>query len=331
MWKPLRTRPAVTQPTLDADRVRLLVVGGIGRSGSTLLDRLLGQLPGHVSVGEMGVRLWDRSLTRDWPCGCGRPFRSCPFWSEVGQRAFGGWDNVDLPEVIRQQRAVNQTQKVPMLLAPRLVPGFAATLNAYLDHMTRVYAAVRDVSGARVVVDSSKAPSVPYMLRHAERLDLTIAHVVRDPRGVAYSWTKKKPNRAELGGDGKPAFMPTIKPRKVARRWMTINGMITPLPRLGVPVIRLRYEDVVTRPGAELARVARMLGEDIGPEDLGFVRPTEVELQEAHTASGNPNRFDSGWVPLRLDEAWREEFPPESRRTVERITAPLRRVYGYTP
>lgn len=317
--------------TTDNDRVRLLVVGGIGRSGSTLLDRLLGQLPGHVSVGELGVRLWDRSLTRDWPCGCGQPFRSCPFWTEVGERAFGGWDAIDLPEVIRLQRAVNQTQKVPMLLAPRIVPGFSATLDRYLGYLTKVYAAIRDVSGARVVVDSSKAPSVPYMLRHAEELDVTIAHVVRDPRGVAYSWTKQKPNRAELGGDGKPAFMPTIKPRKVARRWMTINGMITALPRVGVPVIRLRYEDVVTRPGEELARVAQRLGEDVDPDELSFIRSTEVELQEAHTASGNPNRFDSGWVPLRLDEAWRDELPADSRRTVELITAPLRRVYGYTP
>ena len=323
--------PSVNRSDSDRDRVRLLVVGGIGRSGSTLLDRLLGQLPGHVSVGEMGVRLWDRSLTRDWPCGCGKPFRSCPFWTKVGERAFGGWDEVDLAEVIGLQRAVNQTQKVPLLLAPRVVPGFAAKLDRYLDYMTKVYAAIRDVSGAKVVVDSSKAPSVPYLLRQADGLDVTIAHVVRDPRGVAYSWTKKKPNRAELGGDGKPAFMPTIAPRKVARRWMTINGMIAPLPRLGVPVIRLRYEDVVTRPAAELARVAQALGEDVDPQGLSFVRPTEVELQEAHTASGNPNRFDSGWVPLRLDEAWRKEFPPDSRRTVERITAPLRHVYGYTP
>lgn len=327
---------SLSPPSEDAtspggDPVRLLIVGGIGRSGSTLLDRLLGQLPGHVSVGELGVRLWDRSLSRNWPCGCGKPFRSCPFWTAVGEHAFGGWDTLDLTEVIRLQRAVNQTQKVPMLLAPRLVPGFSTALDRYLEYLTRVYAAIRTVSGARVVVDSSTEPAVPYLLRHSRALDVRLAHVVRDPRGVAYSWTKKKPNRAELGGDGKPAFMPTIKPRKVARRWMTINGLITPLPRLGVPVIRLRYEDVVTRPAEELTRVAHLLGEDLSPQDLPFVRPTEVELHEAHTASGNPNRFDSGWVTLRLDEAWRENLPTQQRRVVEVITGPLRRVYGYTP
>lgn len=315
-------------PTPSAsDPVRLLLVGGIGRSGSTLLDRLLGQLPGHVSVGEMGVRLWDRCVARDWPCGCGQPFLSCPFWTAVGERAFGGWESVDLAEVISLQMAVNQTQKVPMLLAPSVVPGFRETLDRYLTYLSRVYAAVRDVSGAQVIVDSSKATSPPYLLRHADGLNVTIAHVIRDPRGVAYSWTRAKSHRTEQ--DGEPAFTATIAPRKVARRWMTINLMISPLPRLGVPVIRLRYEDVVTRPTAELLRVARALGEDIVAEDLSFVRGNDVELREAHTASGNPNRFDAGWVPLRLDEAWRSALPARDRRNVELITAPLRAAYGY--
>ena len=61
------------------------------------------------------------------------------------------------------------------------------------------------------------------------------------------------------------------------------------------------------------------------------MRDGEVELLPAHTASGNPNSFDTGWVPLRLDEAWRKDFPVDSRRTVERITLPLRAKYGYRP
>lgn len=324
-WPPADA-PAAAPP------VPLLLLGGIGRSGSTLLDRLLGQMPGHVSVGEMGVRLWDRCLTQDWPCGCGKPFRSCPFWSEVGERAFNGWDNVDVPEMIKLKRAVNQTEKVPMLLAPSLVPGgFGDTLGRYLEYLTRVYTAIRDVSGAQVVVDSSKEPSLPYMLRHAPGLDVTIAHIIRDPRGVAYSWTKKKENRAQRAEDGGPAYMPTIAPRKVARRWMTINGMVAALPRLGVPVVRMRYEDVIPDPAGQLTKVSRALGEHVRAEDLAFVRDGQVELRPAHTASGNPNRFDNGWVPLRLDEAWRTALPDRDRRTVEVITAPLRAAYGYRP
>jgi hypothetical protein len=306
----------------------LLVLAGVGRSGSTLLDRLIGQLPGHVSVGELSEALWERDLQWDWPCGCGKRFTDCEFWSAVGQRAFGGWDTLDPAEIADLQRAVDKTPQTPMLLAPSLVPGFKPKLDRYLDALTRVYAAVQHVTGAQVIVDSSKAPSLPYALRHADSIDLTVAHIVRDPRGVAYSWTKRKQNLGDRS-DRVPEYMPTWTPRRAARRWVTVNAMIAALPRLGVPVVRVRYEDLVRNPGAEVARVADALGESVVADDLPFIRPGEVELQPAHISYGNPNRFDAGWVPLQLDEAWRTALPHSARRTVERITAPLRGIYGY--
>jgi hypothetical protein len=246
----------------------------------------------------------------------------------VGQRAFGGWDAVDAVEMADLQRSVDKTKKTPMLLAPSLLPGFKDKLDRYLDALVRVYSAVQEVTGAEVIVDSSKAPSLPYVLRHAGGVDLTVAHIIRDPRGVAYSWTKRKRNRV-MRLDKVPEYMPTWRPSTAARRWMTVNLMIAATARLGVPVVRLRYEDLVRDAGAEIARVGRALGEDIGAEDLHFVRPGEVHLKPGHLSYGNPNRFDEGWIPLRADEAWRTALSPASRRTVERITAPLRAVYGY--
>src|SRR5690606_8994182 len=43
---------------------RLVFVGGIGRSGSTLIERLLGELPGVCSMGEV-VHMWRRALVDD--------------------------------------------------------------------------------------------------------------------------------------------------------------------------------------------------------------------------------------------------------------------------
>ncbi len=309
-------------------RTRVLILAGVGRSGSTLLDRLVGQLPGHVPVGELSEALWERDLQRDWPCGCGKRFSDCEFWHEVGRRAFGGWGAIDAVEMAALQRSVDKTNKTPMLMAPSLAPGFKQKLDHYLDVLTRVYAAVQRVTEASVIVDSSKGPSLPYALRHAESIDLTVAHIVRDPRGVAYSWTKRKSNRGQRV-DGVPEYMPTWTPRTAARRWVTVNGMIAALPLLGVSVVRLRYEDLVRNPLQEITRVANALGEDVNANDLDYVRPGEVRLQPAHISYGNPNRFDTGWVPLQLDEAWRTELPQSSRRTVELITGPLRAIYGY--
>ena len=54
----------------EGTRTRVLVVGGWGRCGSTLLDMLLGQIDGFVSAGEVR-ELWLRGCVEDRPCGCG--------------------------------------------------------------------------------------------------------------------------------------------------------------------------------------------------------------------------------------------------------------------
>ena len=45
--------------------------------------------------------------------------------------------------------------------------------------------------------------------------------------------------------------------------------------------------------------------------------------------SGNPGRFTTGTITLELDEAWRRDMPAKDRRTVEQITAPVRKSFGY--
>src|SRR3954470_20467180 len=97
---------------------RVVYVGGVIRSGSTLLDRMLGELPGHVAVGEL-CYIWEPSLLLNHDCGCGRPFADCPFWSAVGTTGFGGWSSVDAREIIALQASVDTTRDIPALLAAR--------------------------------------------------------------------------------------------------------------------------------------------------------------------------------------------------------------------
>jgi len=66
----------------------VVYVAGSGRSGSTILERVLGQMPGFVNVGEL-IDLYRRPPEGE-RCGCGLAFTACPFWLGVGKRAFGG-------------------------------------------------------------------------------------------------------------------------------------------------------------------------------------------------------------------------------------------------
>ena len=124
----------------------VLYVGGLGRSGSTLLDRMLGRLDDVWSVGEL-VHLWERGLKENNRCGCGRCFADCPFWRRVGEVAFGGWDTLDADEVLALRRPqvagdrllVARHHRPPQRLAVRLLAAPLAHRVAlgrvlHLDH-----------------------------------------------------------------------------------------------------------------------------------------------------------------------------------------------------
>ncbi|GAA1735194.1 sulfotransferase [Luedemannella helvata] len=305
--------------------VRVLFLGGLGRSGTTLLERVLGCLPGVCTLGEV-VHLWRRDLIDDERCGCGQAFSACGFWHEVGKRAFGGWDRLDPHHVLRLQSRVERTRHIPSL-AGRTRNDDA---RDYALYYARVYAAAAEVTGANVVVDSSKHASLAYCLRHAPNIDLRVAHVVRDARGVAYSWTKTV-TRPE---SDRRETMTRYSPGRAALLWSAHNAAFGLLGARGVAVRRFRYEEFVADPRGVSLSIAAFAGLDLHTGALDFLTEgadgsVYADLPPAHSAAGNPMRFRTGPVEVRADESWRTALPPRQRRLVAAIAAPLHGAYGY--
>lgn len=308
-------------------RVTVLYVGGLGRSGSTLLDRLLGSVDGAVSAGEVR-ELWTRGVRENRLCGCGRPLRACPQWTAVAERAFGGWDAADLATVEARAARLDRHRHVIRLLWPSLAGrAFRADLSAHAALLARLYAAIAEMSGSTVVVDSSKAPSYAFLLRHVPGIDLRVVHLVRDPRGTAYSWWKRieRPDVVE-----RAAHMRRYHPARIALRWTTRNQLVELLRRLGVPGVLVRYETLVSEPRQQLARALAVADLDDRHLDR-FLHTDGVALAPSHTVQGNPMRMVSGEIPLRLDDAWRTDMPRRHRLVVTILTAPARGRYGYRP
>ena len=59
--------------------VRVLYLTGSGRSGTTVINSILGQLGGAFAGGELRY-LWRRGVVENHLCGCGRTFDECPVW-----------------------------------------------------------------------------------------------------------------------------------------------------------------------------------------------------------------------------------------------------------
>jgi hypothetical protein len=304
---------------------RVGYIAGLGRSGSTLVERIAARLPEVCVLGEV-VHLWERGIEYDELCSCGNPFSRCPFWQEVGAAAFGSWDKVDLGRMRTLATQVDRTRFIPAAARTRDAAARAADMREYADHFAAVYAAATRVSGARVVMDSSKHPSTAYLLRRLPGLDLRVIHLVRDSRGVAYSWTKevKKP---EVTGDD--AFMPQYSPSSSGRQWVAYNLLFDALGVIDKTLI-LRYEALMAEPRASLERILEAASEPVTAESFAFLGDGWVDLGCDHTVAGNPMRFHQGRLDLRLDQAWTTRLPERDRKVVTAITWPLQLRYGYS-
>lgn len=301
----------------------VLYIGGVGRSGSTLLAYLLAQLEGYVVAGELKF-IWSKGVKENELCGCGKPFAECPFWRDVGQAAFGGWTEVDIEEVLALQARVTSGRSVSALLTGA---GRSPAFARYSELVRQLYGAILEVSGGRIVVDTSKTPVEALILARVPGLQCRAIHLVRDGRGVAFSWAKRGVRRPEVVGED--AVMLDYRPLYMAPRWMYGN-LFFELLRTRVPTARLRYEDLVRAPQEYAEAALRTCGAPTDDAGLQALGSGSVTLGTLHTIGGNPMRFTSGETPVRADEAWRREMTPGSRRSVTAVTWPLLLLYGYS-
>lgn len=311
---------------------RVMLVAGTGQNGATIMSRALAQVPGFLAVGEIG-HLWDKGLIEDRGCGCGQAFSACPFWTRVGTEAFGGWSEID-PVAVTRLRGTLLLKRTPLphpfalpfLRWPSLWPSFARTLREYRSTMLRLYDGIASVSGATVIIDSMKVPAHVYAMAGIDAIDPIVLHLVRDPRGVAYSSMRMVRRQ---GKDDDP-YRVRRPPAKSAVRWMWINESFHRLGRR-VPYVVMRYESFVDRPASEIARAATAAGSPVEATDLAFIDDRSVSLPPDHLFAGNRVRFSEGPVALREDAEWRTAIPRSTQRRIATLARPLMRRYGYDP
>jgi hypothetical protein len=304
----------------------VIYIAGSGRSGSTLLERVLGDMPGAVNVGEL-IDLFRRTAPQGELCGCGETFASCPFWTCVGERAFGGWAAGQLAAIHQLQNRVARQRHMPRLLAmPLAGPDFRNDVAAYGASYRAVYQAIAGQAGARYVIDASKWPSQALALSRAG-LDIRVIHLVRDVRGVAHSTSKRdvaRPHAVQATD-----HMYNHVPVEAAARWVGIQAEAELLRNCGLRVARMRYEDFISAPQPAVTAALTALGLPPAPSDLAHVGEGRVVLASSHGLSGNPSRFRSGEITLRQDEAWRKRMRPRDRAAVTALGLPLLLRYGW--
>jgi hypothetical protein len=316
---PSRPTPGTNGRTQPA--VRVLYIAGWQRSGSTLIANLLGELPGYFHAGEL-YYLWDYVWHDNTLCGCGRRFHECPLWGEIVATAYP--TGVDADWMHDQAVATVKTRRMPGLAVAPVRRRRFEQVEAYRCHLDRLYRAIERTTGASVVVDSSKWPSYGILLEASPSIDLSVIHLVRDPRAVAHSWLRKK---RLLDRPDRHVEM-YQSPAQSSARWLAWNLAAEAYWRRRADAyVLLRYEDVVADPERQLQRALERL--DLPSGRLPLVASDRAQLGPNHTVSGNPDRLRSGLTVIKPDDDWREALARHHRATVGALTFPLMWRYRY--
>lgn len=306
---------------MPAPPLPVVYVVGSSHSGSTLLALLGSQHPRVASVGEASVkpRIRREGRAPTQRCSCGEELRTCSFWQAIFERVSSSgwrfdescWSNDYRFEHPLLDRAF--TRETASAVLRRVRRWSARHLPGYRQRVARIDAvnvafigAVLETTGARVFLDTTKLPTRLTHLLEVPELDVRVAWLTRDARGVAHSAKKRG-----LSIEG------------AAEVWRhdqaATRRLLDTVP--GDRRVHLRYEDLCTSPEAALRRFWTFCGlEPIEVE--GSVRPRDRHVL------GNSMRVTDE-IRVRLDEGWRAGLTADEQRRILVIAGPDQHALGY--
>lgn len=302
--------------------VKIIYIAGSWRSGSTLVADALGSIDGFCHVGELH-HVWDRGLTRNWLCGCGQPFRQCPFWSPVAKVVDWETSATSAASLEHDRRALwnelRSVDDIEMLQAN--YPTYVAETRGLVERAI-------SADDCRFLIDSSKTFRQACVHLAAGNVEFFVVHLVRDSRATVFSLTHRVKQRAD-DPDGSSMLQP--EPEQAVRLWTQSNLQAEALGSLNPPnYLRIRYEDFVDDPRSTLAAVVDLVNSQVPSESLPIEGRRTVKLATTHTISGNPGRIRAdNRVEIREDLEWQSAIPVSLANLVTERTADLLRRYGY--
>lgn len=307
-----------------SEQISLVYILSSGRSGTTLLDLLLGAHPEVWTMGEVQLLPWELTHCKH-PCGCGVSFDEDPFWQAVLSDVPVDTEGYHVG-YFRNREHVGQVLRwahLPDLLRGSMSDRWRPGAEEYGRRNVRLFRAVRSVAetrtGGRIrwLVDASKDPYRLFWLQAHPQIDLRVVHMLKDPRSFVCS--AARPWLSEPSGV-----------RKVTRftaRWIIENAIMSRVCRAGFSdenVKRVRYEDFARRP----AQTMNGLTDWLGLEDAGDLTQRFRDY-ENHAVSGNALRWRDSDDEIRLDRRWERELPIAYKKLIGTVTRPFLRYCGY--
>lgn len=232
--------------------MNLVYISGSGRSGTTLLDMLVGSQPNYFSGGEL-CNLLGAYYDGEY-CACGDPVKKCEVWTSI-IKSWSERNNLSDGDVLyfsRLDYKYSHPRKILSWLRGGL-PFSWGDYEWYLKHLKSLFEIIAEYSGCDYVVDSSKSPVRLLHLRKIFCKKLLIIHLLKSPYNIINSLSKSWPKDIERGVQNE---IPARHPIRTAMYWVVINYMIDFAIMLsGERSFKLKYENIVRDPEGSMGKI----------------------------------------------------------------------------
>jgi hypothetical protein len=290
---------------------QIIYILGSGRSGSTVLERVLNSADRVCAVGELHAlwRLpWD-TLT----CSCGRKLRECDFWLQV----FGGMKLTE-KTALRLRTLEHEVIRNKFLLKKRFQPDRFSThpkVAEFNKVQSSLFQSIRKASGCSTIVDISKSGPRAWIL--SAEFKVQILHCRRDATDVLTSWRRAKYDPSRIGNMQRPSVARAALDWAKAEQTALMLGKRT-------EVIRIDHEEFAKAPRNTLTSAFDGAFPDIS-DNLPWICGDTIEPSTAyHSILGNPDRFQTGPLQIRPPQtAGAETLPRNERLQIKAIGSML--------
>lgn len=156
---------------------------GLGRSGTTLLDAILGNAEGFFSCGELNRYPYEKGVPYQFP----QDYPSHSFW-------MGLKESMDSNAEVDYGLWASLSRKFDYhsgFLSNYLGSYNRSKFNSYLKSNEILYEKIFSNTNAKVIIDSSKYSNRAISLSRLEKFDVRYIYLKRDPLGVVRSFGKK--------------------------------------------------------------------------------------------------------------------------------------------
>lgn len=309
---------------------KYIYICSAARSGSTLLDMLLGGHSSGASLGEFSFL--GKAISLQQSCGCGSQITECDAWDKVLSKiilekginlrekpyALRQWDTKAsvVIDPLQQTKGYLFLSKLRAILAKlhfsgcpnALKPGMPNSLKKGAENTEYLYELILKEWDKSFIIDSSKNYLKAIQIYKNSPTKTKVILLTRDGRGVFFS-------RFNTGFTKKESFQGWYRYYRSALYFLSKH-----IEKKDLLIVK--YEDLMGDLEGELKRICAWAQIDYESEMC------ELSSGERHLVNGNNTMFKRD-KPIKLDERWKTELQINDLEWFMKRAGDLNLMLGY--